>query len=108
MSGDTSQSNLHSTFFTRLLLQCNWIYFNFNYTALLFFSEHSGTFMVATAKHQQQTMDINYGLFYSLRNISDKNREEYDLKKHQSQHIVLLYVKTSQEYSRFRDDSKRG
>ena len=33
--------------------------------------------MVATAKHQQQTMDINYGLFYSFRNISDKNREEY-------------------------------
>ena len=49
--------------------------------------------MVATAKHQQQTMDINYGLFYSFRNISDKNREEYDLKKHQSQHIVLLYEK---------------
>ena len=43
--------------------------------------------LVANAKHQQQTMDINYGLFSSFQNISDKNREEYDLKKHQGQHI---------------------
>ena len=43
--------------------------------------------VVANAKHQQQTMDINYGLFSSFQNISDKNREEYDLKKHQGQHI---------------------
>ena len=28
----------------------NWIYFNFTYTDLLFFTGHSGTFMVATAK----------------------------------------------------------
>ena len=32
-------------------------------------------------------MNINYGLFFSFRNISDKNREEYDLKKHQGQNI---------------------
>ena len=44
--------------------------------------------MVANAKHQQQTMDITYGLFFSsFRNISDKNREKYDLKKHHGQHI---------------------
>ena len=41
----------------------------------------------ATAKHQQQTIDINYGLFSSFGNISDNFREEYDLKKHQGQHI---------------------
>ena len=49
--------------FSRILLHCNWIYFNFSYTDLLFFTGHSGTFMVANAKHQQQTMDINYSLF---------------------------------------------
>ena len=32
-------------------------------------------------------MDINYGLFSSFGNISDNFREEYDLKKHQGQHI---------------------
>ena len=32
-------------------------------------------------------MNINYGLFFSFRNISDRNREEYDLKKHQGQNI---------------------
>ena len=32
-------------------------------------------------------MDINYGLLSSFWNISDKNREEYDLKKHQGQRI---------------------
>ena len=90
LSGDTSQSNLHLTFLLDyLILHCNWIYFidNFTYNNLLFFTGHSQDFMVANAKHQQQTMDINYGLFSSLRNISDKDCEEYDLKKHQSQHI---------------------
>ena len=32
-------------------------------------------------------MNINYGLFFSFRNISDRNREEYDLTKHQGQNI---------------------
>ena len=91
LSGDTSQSNIHWTFFTRLLLHCNWIYFidNFTFNNLLFFTGHSQDFMVANAKHQQQTMDINHGLFSSFRNISDKDCEEYDLKKNQSQHIWI-------------------
>ena len=38
-------------------------------------------------QNKQTMMNINYGLFFSFRNISDKNREEYDLKKHQGQHI---------------------
>ena len=32
-------------------------------------------------------MNINYGLFFSFQYISDKNGEDYDLKKHQSQNI---------------------
>ena len=43
--------------------------------------------MVANAKHQQQTMEMIYGFFSSFKNISNRNREEYDLKKHQGQHI---------------------
>ena len=43
--------------------------------------------MVANAKHQEQTMEIHYGLFSSFSNISVKNREEYDLKKLQGPRI---------------------
>ena len=38
-------------------------------------------------QNKQTMMNINYGLFFSFRNISDRNREEYDLKKHQGQNI---------------------
>ena len=38
-------------------------------------------------QNKQTIMNINYGLFFSFRNISDRNREEYDLKKHQGQNI---------------------
>ena len=88
LSGVTSQSNLHWTFFTRLLLHRNWIYFidNFTYNNLLFFTGHSQDFMVANAKHQQQTMDIDYGFFPHFEIFKTKI-EEYDLKKHQGQHI---------------------
>ena len=72
-------------FFTRLLLHCNWIYFNFTYTDLLFFTGHSVEHRNLQNKHTMT--NINYGLFLSFRNISDKNREEYDLKKHQGQNI---------------------
>lgn len=40
-------------FFTRLL-PCNWISFNFTCTDLLFFTRHSGKFMVVTAKHNKK------------------------------------------------------
>ena len=43
--------------------------------------------MVANAKDQQQTIEMIYGFFSSFKNISNRNREEYDLKKHQGQHI---------------------
>ena len=72
-------------FFTRLLLHCNWIYFNFTYTDLLFFTGHSVELKNLQNKHTMT--NINYGLFLSFRNISDKNREEWDLKKHQGQNI---------------------
>ena len=56
--------------------------------ALIYFSslgtqEHSWSLL----QNKQTMMNINYGLFFSFRNISDKNREEYDLKKHQGQNI---------------------
>ena len=43
--------------------------------------------MVANAKHQQNTSNKQWTFFPSFWNISDKNREKYDLKKHHGQHI---------------------
>ena len=60
-------------------------------------------------------MNINYGLFFSFRNISDKNREEYDLKKHHGQHIwkgnrlrLVLWVRTSREILTFSRRRQNG
>ena len=88
MSGGTSQRNLYWTFF---LLDCYSIVTGSILTSLntlIYFSspgtpDHSWS----PLQDKQTMMNINYGLFFSFRNISDKNREEYDLKKHQGQNI---------------------